>query len=290
MSRLRRAAWIALLLPVLAVAVAATGAPRNPLAVKAEQSFYATFNHDPRVRAAPLRDLWTAAVADPSDATTWLLLGLDHLWMAAEGDKTNPLTVEHLVLAERFLSRAQELDPVDRRIPSWLIPVKLSLAEFNGQESRRKEIFAELLAAYREDPVFHSFSVALLSFDAPPGSPEFRRGLDAMRAANERCASPEGDPNCGDRPHWPHSSEAFRTFEADYELKAGNPDRARELLVAVQRLPGYATWPFRGEAEDRLKNLDALAALYADADRGNDPPTLMALSQGTMCQSCHLGP
>jgi hypothetical protein len=292
MSR-RRIAGLALALILAAAALSAAAGDRHPLAVKAEESFFAAFNHDPRAKAAPLRDLWTAALADPSDGRTWLFLGLDHLWIAAEGDKTNPLTVEHLVLAERFLTRAQELRPTDGRIPSWLVPVRMSLAGLTNTKGDRKaekdRILRGLLDAYAKDPTFHSFVIALLGFDAGRETPEFQRGLVALQSAHGGCVG-SADPTCANRPRWPHNQEAYVTFEADYELKAGHTARARELLLGVQRIPSYPQWPFRSETEDRLHNLDAYAALYADADPGNDPPHLMASSQGLVCQRCHLGP
>jgi hypothetical protein len=268
-------------------------ADRHPLAVKAEEGFFAAFNHDPLAKAAPLRGLWAAALTDPADARTWLLLGLDHLWLAAEGDRRDPLTVEHLVLAEQFLTRAQELDPTEKRIPSWLVPVRLSLSSLRltggkGDRTAEKDrILRDLLDAYAQDPTFHSFTVALVGFDAGRETPEFQRGLAALEATNKDCAE-SADPTCRNRQRWPHNREAYVTFEADYELKAGHTARARDLLLAVQRIPSYPEWPFRAETENRLKNLDALAALYADADPSNDPPHLLSSAKGMVCQGCHL--
>jgi hypothetical protein len=289
---MRRSAFLLMLLLLTSALAFAGGGARHPLAVRAEEGFFAAFNHpsqEPGAKAAPLRGLLTAAVVDPADGRTWLLLGLDHLWLAAEGDKKDPLTIEHLMLSERYLSRAQELLPDDRRIPSWLVPVRLSLAGIEGKKDRQGEVMQQLLAAYAEDPTFHSFTLALLSFDNPPASPEFQRGLEALRSTRSACTPENPDPSCQDLPRWPHNREAFATFFADYELKAGHPDLAREHLLTAQRQPGYAQWPFRTETEERLKNLDTYAALYADADRGNDPPMLMASSGGLVCRSCHMG-
>jgi hypothetical protein len=281
---------LSLTLILVTAALSAAAAARHPLAVRAEEGFFAAFNHDPQAKAAPLRGLWGAALTDPADARTWLLLGLDHLWIAAEGDRRDPLTVEHLVLAERFLTRAQELDPAEKRIPSWLVPVRLSLASLTGGKAAEKDrILRDLLDAYAEDPTFHSFTVALVGFDAGREAPEFQRGLAALQAAHGGCGG-SADPTCANRPRWPHNQEAYATFEADYELKAGHTARARELLLAVQKIPSYPQWPFRAETEDRLKNLDAIAALYADTDRGNDPPHLLSSPKGIVCQGCHLGP
>lgn len=280
---------------VLASAAVAAGAGRHAIAQKAEAGFFAAFNGfrgEERAKSAPLRDLLAALATDPADARTHLLLGLNHLWLAAEGDRTDPRILEHLFLSERYLARAQELDPKDRRIPSWLVPVRLSLAGIEGRKDHREEILRDLQAAYAEDPTFHSFSVALLGIAEPRTSPAFHQGLAALRATEDACPSePENpDPSCENTTRWPHNQEAYLTFFADYELKAGNVDRARELLLAVRQHPDASRWPFLHEAEDRWKNLEQYAALYANQDPGDDPPHLMSGHNRFSCQSCHLGP
>jgi hypothetical protein len=233
-------------IPILAVAALATGGTatnRHPLAVKAEEGFFATFNGNPKVRTAPLRDLMTAYAVSPDDARVNLLLGLNHLWLAAEGDQTNPTTLDHVILAEHFLARAQKLDPADRRIPSWLTPVRLSLTGLHKEKDRQEKTLRELETAYDEDPNFHSFTLALISVGTARSSPEFQRGLAAMRTAIG-CGVTGEDPSCGNRPRWPHNREGFLTFFADYELKAGNTDRARELLLRTRQGPDYPRWRF----------------------------------------------
>ena len=190
MSRQRPIALLALVasLPILGVAVLATAgatgnrSARHPLAVKAEEGFFATLNGNPKAKAAPLRDLMTAYAVSPEDARVNLLLGLNHLWLAAEGDATNPMTIDHVILAEHFLARAQKLDPSDRRIPSWLTPARLSLAGIHKEKDKGEESLRDLQAAYSEDPNFHSFTLALIGVSSDRKSPEFQRGLAALRA------------------------------------------------------------------------------------------------------------
>lgn len=272
---------------LVAGAVAAAGgapAPRHPAAVAAEHAFFAAFNGGGR-GDAPLRPLMQAWAADSADARTNLLLGLDHLWLATEGDRTDARLIEHLLLAEVFLARAQELDPADDRIPSWLVPTRLALAAIRRDGADADAIHEELLAAYRRNPAFHGFSVAMLGFSAAPGTPSFERGLRALdEVAAMECG--DGDPSCQNHPRWPHNVEGYLTFNADYQLKAGDPEAAADLLAEVRGLPSYSAWPFRDEVEDRLRNLDLYADLYANGDAGDDPPSLIG-SHG--CRSCHLG-
>ncbi|HEV2844191.1 MAG TPA: hypothetical protein VG477_05035 [Thermoanaerobaculia bacterium] len=261
------------------------GKVRAPVATMAEKAFFDNFNGGGPDRAASLRLLMAAYATDPKDARTCLLLGLNHLWIGAEGGRTDPRLIEHLILSERFLAEAQRLDPSDRRIPSWLVPVRLALAGISRDPERKEEIESELLAAYAEDPAFHSFTVALLGFTSPKDSKDFTQGLEALRGVDPGCE--KTDPSCRNEPRWPHNQEGYLTFWADYELKAGHKDRARDVLTSTQKVPSYASWKYRGEVEDRLKNLELNAKLYADQDPGNDPPTIMSGESGFSCQSCH---
>lgn len=285
----------AIAVAVLASAAVSAGAGRSPAATEAEKGFFAAFNGfqgEERAKVAPLRNLLAAVATDPTDARTWLILGLNHLWIAAEGDRTDPRLLDHLFLAERYLARAEELNPKDRRIPSWLVPVRLSIAEFEGKRGSLAEIRRGLDVAYEEDPDFHSFSVGLLGIAEPKTSPAFKQGLEALRAAVDACpeaGAPEADPTCGNTRRWPHNREGFLTFIADYELKAGNVEQARQMLKLVQQDPDYPKWPFRAEAEDRVKNLERYAALFANSDPGDDPPHLVSGLGRVSCQVCHRG-
>lgn len=261
----------------------APGTERTPGAERAESRFFEALNHRPDRPAAPLADLMAAFAADPRDARTNLWLGLDHLWLAAEGDRTDPRAIEHLILAEHFLARTQELDSSDRRLASWLVPTRRALARLDGDRERSRALEAELLAAYRRDPDFHAVAVAMAGFGAPRGTAAFTRGLEALRASRAGCT--EAEPTCTNRPRWPHNVESFLTFGADYELKAGEKHTARGLLEQVRARPGYDRWPYRGEVEDRLEHLDLLAELYANSDPTDDPPALV--SGRRTCQACH---
>jgi hypothetical protein len=260
-------------------------APRAAAALGAEDHFFRVFNHGKwSEREAPLRDLMIAWLADPTDARTALLLGLEHLWLAAEGDRANPRIVEHLLLAEDFLARAQSLDPEDRRIPSWLVPTRLALADLERHPERREALVGELLVEFAQDPAFHSFSVAMLGFDEPRDDAEFERGLQALRSVDSDCG--DDDPTCRNTPRWPHNVEAYLTFFADYELKAGAIERARQLLLEAQASSSFSRWPRAAEVGDRLQNLEHYARLYQDEDPRNDPPSILSGARGA-CGSCH---
>jgi hypothetical protein len=268
----------------LFLAVALSSPATVPATSPAEETFFRAFNHNPKLRPQAHKQLLGAYARNAGDPRTTLLLGLSHLWTAAEGDRTNPERIENLLLAKHYLERAEKLDPIDRRIPSWLVPVRMNLAQLERNGEARQQLWAEMMVAYKEDPNFHSFTLALLSYNRPRGSADFKVGLDALRATvgcNETA-----DVSCGNRPRWPHNQEGFLAFQADYELKAGNVAEARALLEVVKKIPEYPTFAFPQEIEDRLANLDTYAALYANADAGDDPPPII---HGTMtCQVCHM--
>ena len=250
----------------------------------AEETFFRAFNHDPKLRPQAHQQLVGSYARNPNDARTTLLLGLTHLWTAAEGDRTNPVRIENLLLAKHYLERAEKLDPADRRIASWLVPVRMNLAQLERNGEDRQRLWAEMMVAYNEDPNFHAFTVALLSYGRPRGSAEFKLGLDALRATDG--CNETADISCGNEPRWPHNQEGFLAFQADYELKAGNLAEARKLLTQVKAIPEYKTFAFPEQIEDRLANLDAYAARYANADAADDPPPII---NGAMtCQVCHM--
>ncbi|MEM7051078.1 MAG: hypothetical protein AAF604_15520 [Acidobacteriota bacterium] len=282
------AAMLATFLLTTALAFPAGGKDetRSKLAASAEEAFFTAFVQRPEKPEAALPTLTLAWLRDRDDGRTQLLLGLNHLWLAAEGSRADPRTIEHLLLAERFLAMAAESLPEDRRIPSWLVPARLFLA--TGDE--QKALVGELEAAYREDPVFHSFTMALLGFDQPVSSPAFQRGLEALRLAGQRADLDGDDPSAQNRPHWPHNVEGFLTFWADYELKAGHQERSHELLLTTRATESFERWPYREEVEDRLANLELYGRLYANDDPADDPPGLFGNgSQDISCQACHRG-
>lgn len=279
---MRKAAFIPVLV-VFAVTAALGASVRKPIAIKAEQSFFRAFNHEPRTRATAMKELLRAYVSDPVDGRTTLLLGLAHLWTAAEGDRTNPATVEHLLLSKHFLERAEKLLPGEGRLPSFLVPVRLSLATLENDAVDRARIRGDLVTAHKKDPNFHSFTLALLSFGNRRDSEDFQRGLRALRDT-VGCAE-SGNPSCLNMPRWPHNVEGFLVFVADYELKSGRIEEARAILERVKQGPEYGTFAYPEEVEERLGNLERYATLYANDDPGDDPPPI---ASGAMtCQVCH---
>lgn len=271
------AALAASLVPPLAAA------PRHPLSEKAEVSFFEALNRDAARRAAAMADLTLAYAIDPKDARTAVLLGLGHLWAAAEGGEKNPDGIPELMLAERFFARAQALDPADDRVPSWIEPARLILAQIEGTPERVPESYGRLMAAYAKRPAFHSFSVGLVNARTAPGSPRFDQAIAALRAGADACADRK-DRACVNAPRWPHNSEGFLLFLAEFEARAGNRAAALRRLDQVAAQPESASWlgaPVAAELRAALDKGDPAAvasyrSIFADGRRVG-------------CQACHMG-
>ncbi len=284
-ARLAVATVLALSLVAALLVAASASEGRHPMAAQAEVSFFDHFNRAEEPSKEALGELMTAFFLDPEDGRTNLLLGLNHLWLAAEGERSDPRVIEHLYLAERFLARAQERAPEDGRLASWLIPARTALASIEQRYEDLPELRAEMAAAYEQDPNFHSFVVGTQAFGEPRDSAEFAFGLAAMRAATG-CMGAE-DPSCRNLPRWPHNLEAFLVFAADFEIKVGKVERAREILTMVRAVPDFGTWPYRAVVEERLGELESRAALYADDNESNDPLSFFGANLDASCQVCH---
>jgi hypothetical protein len=92
---------------------------------------------------------------------------------------------------------------------------------------------------------------------------------------------------CWDDDIAPHNLEGFLLFFGDLLVKQGNVDVARVAYNDVLKVRQYPSWPYQSLVQDRLStDLNAKAALYADADPSNDPP-LGANGQNRGCAYCH---
>lgn len=262
-------------------------APRHPMAEKAEASFFAFLNDGAGSKEAVLRDLTTAYAIDPTDPRTTVLLGLDELWLAREGNGADPMAIPHLILAEHYLTRAQALNPADDRIPSWVVPARLGLAGVERRREGAKEAYDELRAAYERHPGFHSFSLALMNARQKPDSREFQEGLAALRAVFAGGCREKGDPSCNNRPRWPHNVEGFVLFAAEYEAKGGDLARAAELITELKSRPDFPTWPYQSDARE-VEELIA-AARNPAASGVASHAAVFAPGKRSTCQSCHRG-
>ena len=248
-----------------------------------EQEFFTALNHKPLRIEKSLDALTMAYAMDPTNGRVNLLLGLNHLWVAAEREDPNPNTLNHVILGEYFLTRAQKLTQ-DERIPSWLAPLQINLAKRDKDNASASKIFNEFTKAYEKNPDFHSFTFAMMSFNEDRQSDEFKRARAVLRATKD-CG--KHNSTCQNTTRWPHNIETFLVLQADYETKAGDIDQAREILAEAKRVGQEAQWPYLSVIEERLASLPQRVNAYTNNDLSDDPKGLFVENQSATCQMCH---
>ncbi len=270
--------------PELTPAHASPEVPSTPPSFEA--AFFDTLNRHPDRREAALAGVRSHVVKFPDDARGVLLLGVAHLWVAAEKPPSQDVVYEHLVLARYYLDRAARLDPADDRIPSWLLSAEVSVAQAEGRASDAAAGVARLLAHAEHDPCFHSVAYAINVWDGPRDRAELAQAQRLLEAA---AACNTDDPAVRNLERWPHNVEGFLVGLSDVALKRGDRDRALAALITAEAWPGAEAWPHRNEVQERRRNFDARAARFADGDASNDPPFIFERGGPVSCVSCHQG-
>jgi hypothetical protein len=222
------------------------------------------------------RALLLETMQRPDDPTPVFWLAMARLWQAAESDRSDPRSLETAVLADHWFRRYEQLGGADPRLPSWTVPLRMSLARWSTDPDAAAGLYDRLREAADEDVGFHGFALGLLGHRAPVGSPRFTVGLEAIRAT---LASDGDDPSVQNRPRWPHNREGFLLFAADYERRAGRTERALELLDRIESEPGAAGWRFLDEVAERR------ARWRRDPSHGDVGPSIW--DGPTSCVVCH---
>jgi hypothetical protein len=249
-----------------------------------EAAFFEALNHHPQQREASLASLRAHVAQVHDDARAALLLGVGHLWVAAENPPDRATAFEHLVLARHFLQRAARLNPTDDRIPSWLLSAEISLAQAEGRTEDAVAALGQLRTHAERDPCFHSVAFAINVWEWPRDSDELARAQRLLEAA-AACAT--DDPSVRNMERWPHNVEGFLVGLSDVALKRGDRNRALAALVTIEAWPGADSWPHRREADQRRRDFDARAARFGDDDPSNDPAFLFERGGPVSCVSCH---
>lgn len=251
-----------------------------------EAAFFDALNRDASRRSEALASLRTRVEAAPDDARAALLLGVAHLWVAAENPPDAAVALEHLILARHYLARAIVLNPVDDRIPTWLHSAEISIAQAEGREADAADALAKLRAHAQRDPCFHSVAFAISVWDGPRESNAL---AEAQRFLEQAAACNADDPSVRNMERWPYNVQGFLVGMSDVALKRGDRSRALGSLIAAESWPGTESWPHRGEVEIRRRDFDARAELFADEDPANDPAFIFERGGPVSCISCHQG-
>jgi hypothetical protein len=254
-------------------------------------------------RAPELAQALDAHVAQqPDDGMATFYSGLMRFWHFAEGTPApgenlfdaGPAIVERIAGSRSFL-------PDDARVPGFLGLTRTLFGTLGADQ--------EMLAAGENDlsdsiemlPAYGYFLRATAKGIAAAKTPAFDMAVADLGRLTEACGytrAPDGSfeylPGPQDYQHHvcnnegivPHVFEGVFVTYGDFALKAGlDTETVRALYKSAQNSPNYATWPFAAALEQRLTDLEANAALYADADPANDPRQWTLTNQ--VCVGCH---
>lgn len=257
---------------------------------------------------AALTALTAAYLEDPNDAVTAARIGWLHIWRLAERARLAfipPGITDEAVLARKYFEEAVRLHPSEARYRGFYASLLMTEGTIHKDEKLRRQGYYTMRDAVAAWPEFNYFTAGY-SFSAQPHDSErFREGLEYQWLNLDVCAGEKVDRNRPDfsrfmrletkegpkRVCWnsgiaPHNVEGFFLNFGDMLVKAGDPDRAVMKYRNAQPAPDYATWPYKGVLEDRLRN----ASRYAETFRATKPaagaPTIMVSSRFA-CTGCH---
>lgn len=257
---------------------ALNGVPDGPLAQTAEE-------------ARAYAHLGAAVLEDAGDGWSWFLLGMYHLLRAGrlltDYDDPSPEVVEQTRLAQAALDRAVPLLPFDDRIPGFRGAATYSLGVLTGDPTLVALGLDQLDAAIERNLLFNSFSyLGTVAAATRPGDPLFDRAIAYLEAGLASGCNPVSDPrNCGNGGRAPHNIQGSFTLFGDLFTKAGRLGEARNFYELALGFPGIETYRFTALVQERLDGIDRRAALWADADPGNDPLLIGAGPEA--CAYCH---
>lgn len=265
--------------PIGVSATTSDGADDTPAGV-----FYDALRRRPERRLESLAALTDAVLRPDPEPRDVLLLGLNHLWISAEGEQDSRSRFRHSILAHHWLRRAERLLPDDSRIPTWRLSAEWAIAVQEGRPTDAEAARDRISALADDDPCFHAVTLGITSFREPAGSAAFRRAHAAMEASF-RCRA--DDPSVQNRPRWPHNVQAFLVGLSDFRLKAGDVAGAEAALVIAESRPGFARWTRRHLVDERFADLADRTRRFANADPLDDPPFVFEPGGPVSCIACH---
>lgn len=234
----------------------------------ATQAFWQVFGAaDYTGRDGMIERVRSAALARPELEELTFLLGMSNLWRAAERPEVLDLLAapESAMTAERELTRAYELCPTDHRILSWLSSVKIILGRITADTARVDEGLQMLDRGSALYPALIKFVNLIVFADAPRTEPEFQKALETAQYYFEFYTKIEdnvcletNDSSCLNSLRAPHNIEGTALYVGDVFLKALDRETALRLYeLSKSAAPtDWTTWPYRGLAEERIRNID----------------------------------
>ena len=250
-----------------------------------EQRFWEVLQFDTAGRSAAYAALRTHAErvdADPGLATAqrmrlWWRLGQLGVAMLAE-----QRDISALEYVEADLTRAVALDSEDVILQAWLSTVKINTAVAIGADF--EPLFDELWELYLKDPPAVSGTVMAVAAGLPLSS--------GWPAVAERMVDEVDLEDCGRWCGWrfdraPVAGPGQFHSYAEVYARVGRKDSARQMLVRALEARNADVYPWRGELEAGIADIDAYIAPYAE--KGDDAPVtdLLVTANEAACLACH---
>jgi hypothetical protein len=263
-------------------------------------------------------DLVQALQTDPRNPTLYALLGAAHFWHIGEAardpNQQDPALAQDMPDAVVNFGKALELDYYtqhfigyinDDHLPGYLGITTVHLGQITGDSSLIAQGDQLLDFAVYEFPEFNNFNRWAAHNTDSKDSPSYQKALDSLWQGLDSCVGStvnRADPDL--RPYlnllttvgrkkacrWggelaPYSFEGYMLNLGNGLVKAGQIDAARIMFHNAHYAANYSNWPYRSVLESiENSDLNARAALYADANPYNDPP-LGVPNRG--CSYCH---
>jgi len=255
---------------------------------------------------------------DPNNSTLYALLGATHFWHVGEYTRDphpNPNVLrQDMPTAAKLFQKAFDLDYYGQHLIGYVnddhLPGYWGITTVHtGQQIRERSLIAKgvrmLDYAVYQFPEFNNFNRWAAHNTDPKDSETYKKALDSLWQGLDSCIGASIDRTNPDlKPYlplytavgrkkacwWggslaPYSFEGYMLNLGNGLVKAGQVEAAKVIYADAQYADNYATWPYRDVLEGIAgSDLDARAALYADADPSNDPPLSVP---NRSCVYCH---
>jgi hypothetical protein len=278
----------------------------------AHKFFNETFNYHEGDRYNALAQLLDDFVAAPKNVYTSFALGAIGSWIGGEADYEDPTMLQNFVLGGFFTVQAMKLaQPLEA---AWLAdnsatpPFRMAsilggysavqrrwLALVHGDQPAVDAIDNEHRQWFKIHRAFHAFTIGLNFFDEPQN---FAEGLAAWGAALPHC-NEVPIRTCSNLPRFSHNFSSFILGYADYLLKGGQLEPAKQLL-SLRHIPEqwpqmskYGEWDLGRDAwEYREAHAEEIVALHNNGNPADDPMHFLLKKKQwgqntSTCQTCH---
>jgi hypothetical protein len=319
-----RFAWLGLVVPLVLVCAAFAGWPASDDevrgATRAATNDFWTAYHGNQYSAIPQveTELQRAISNDPDNPTLYALLGAAHFWHIGEAARDpnphDPALGGDMPAAVANFGQALQLDYYtqhfigyinDDHLPGYLGITTVHLGQLTGDASLIAKGDQLLDFAVYEFPEFNNFNRWSAHNTDFKDTPSYQKALESLWQGLDACVGGQVDRANPDlKPYlslltsvgrkkacrWageiaPYSFEGYMLNLGNGLVKAGQIPAARVMYNNAHYAANYGTWPYRAVLESiENSDLNARAALYADANPYNDPP-LGVPNRG--CSYCH---